>query len=117
MDLAMSAKNRAPINGFIKVLIGEFDRIGKNLSDEQCLSIIKKMHGNAVDLDNLDEAKYLSKYIPKQLSETEIETIIEEIVSNPVNRNIGAIMKHFNMNYKGKVDNKLVSEKAKKVLT
>lgn len=127
-DLKTAMKNKAPITGYIKLVVSELDRISKNvkssdlenghLTDDNCLKELKKLYNNSLEMNELGEAKYLSQYIPKQLSETEIRNEMADYMNtlDVHDLNIGTIMKYFNMNYRGKVDNKLVSQIANEFL-
>jgi len=66
----------------LRVIIGEFNRIGKDLSDEQCIKILKKMMENAKLLNNQIEIDILVKYLPKELNSDELEILIHQIISN-----------------------------------
>jgi uncharacterized protein YqeY len=66
----------------LRVIIGEFNRIGKDCSDEQCIKILKKMMENAKLLNNQIEIDILVKYLPKELNSDELEILIHQIISN-----------------------------------
>ena len=53
----------------------------------------------------------VKKYIPELMGEEKIKQIIEGLDD----RSVPAVMKHFKMNYAGKVDMKLVNETLKKM--
>ena len=53
----------------------------------------------------------VKKYIPELMGEDKIKQIIEGLPD----RSVPAVMKHFKMNYAGKVDMKLVNETLKKL--
>ncbi len=55
------------------------------------------------------QIEVVKKYLPKLLSEEEIVSIISSLQD----KSMPAIMKHFKMNYQGKVDMSLVSKLAK----
>lgn len=114
-DLKNSMKSKSILKDYIKVVLSEFDRIGKDLSDEQSISIIKKLHKNAVQLNNNMEITYLECFLPKLMSENEIETQIAHYINSGIN-NFGQLMGAFNKQFKGKADNKLVSTVTKKLL-
>lgn len=60
------------------------------------------------------EIEILDSYLPSMMSEDEITLIIKSI--KETNPNLGLIMKYFNSNHKGLVDNKLVSKVANLLL-
>jgi len=64
----------------LRVVIGEFDRVGSDISDEDAMKIIRKMYINACDLKNDKEAEILETYLPKMLEPKEIRIIIERTI-------------------------------------
>jgi len=78
----------------LRVVLGEFDRV-RNINDEEALGIIKKMHGNAVDLKNEKEEKVLAAYLPQMLEPKEIKIIVERIIefNNYGPNDMGLVMK------------------------
>jgi len=97
----------------IRVVIGEFNRVGKEVSDQEATAIIKKMVANANEMNNTAEADFLSEYLPKQLSEHDLRNIIQGILSSEHNissmRDIGKIMGILQKEYAGMYDGKLAS--------
>jgi len=116
MKTAMKTKN-APTRDLLRVVIGEFNRIGKEVSDEKALAIIKKMKINADEQKNDFERDVLNSYLPTQLSELELSNIIQEIVSTGVvGSNMGAIMGILKRDYGGTYDGKMASTLVKSFL-
>lgn len=66
----------------LRVVMGEFSREGKELSDEQALKVIKKMHSNAVNLGNEWEKMVLEFWVPKVLTEDATKRLIERVIYN-----------------------------------
>ena len=62
------------------------------------------------------ELSYLEPYLPKMMSSEETKKLLDEFIETQESVNIGSIMKHFNQNYKGLVDNKIVQTLAKEIL-
>ena len=87
-------------------VLGEFDRISKNPTEEQCVSVIKKMVESNILTGQLDENKILEQFLPQQLQEEEIYTIFETENFN----SIAECMKFFKEKYQGRYDGKLVSK-------
>ena len=87
-------------------ILGEFDRISKDPSDQECLKVIKKMIESNILTGQIEENELLSKFIPKQMSDLEIIAIIE----NNNFANIGECMKFFSSNFTGLYDGKKVSK-------
>jgi uncharacterized protein YqeY len=112
LKVAMKESNKEA-KDIIRVVIGEFNRVGKEVSDQEATAIIKKMVANANEMNNTAEADFLSKYLPKQLSEHDLRNIIQGILSSEHNissmRDIGRIMGILQKEYAGMYDGKLAS--------
>lgn len=92
----------------------------KELDDLECLRIIQKTikeleeernsYANAGRVDTANEIeaqrKVLEKYLPQMMSEDEIRKVIQSLDDKAV----PSVMKHFKMNYAGKVDMGMVSK-------
>jgi hypothetical protein len=66
--------------------------------------------GRAEEVQNIETQKALiEKYLPKLMSEEEIRKIIDSLDD----KTIPSVMKHFKLNYDGKVDMSLVSKIAR----
>ena len=82
LDMVSAMKNReAETLSLLRVVAGEFGRIGKELTDEQVVKVLRKMVENATELGNLNEVKILDKYLPKMLGEGQIKEIIAGIIN------------------------------------
>lgn len=114
-DLKQAMKEKLPEKEFIKVVLSEFSRVGKELSDEEALKELTRLKKTAVAMKSAEEIKYLDKYLPKMMGEDEIETQIMHYIDSGID-NIGQIMGAFNQQFRGKADNRLVSQIAKKLL-
>lgn len=79
MVTAMKNKEIDKVN-LLKVLIGEFDRVAKNLSDEEAIRQIRKMYENAKQLNNKFEIDILNEYLPQMISEDELKNIINNTI-------------------------------------
>ncbi|MDD6302632.1 MAG: GatB/YqeY domain-containing protein [Bacillales bacterium] len=81
----------------------------KELADE------KENYARAGRQDSVDsisrQEEVIRKYIPKMLNEDEIRSEIEKLED----KSIPSIMKHFKMNFQGKVEMSLVSKVAKTI--
>lgn len=108
-DLKNSIRDESLPKEYIKVVVSEFDRIGKDLSDEICIKELTKLKKSAVVMNNTQEIEYLDNYLPQLMGEDEIETQICHYIDSGIDTFAG-IMKAFNMQFKGKADNKLVSK-------
>ena len=108
-----------------KVLLANIEakKDGKELGDTEVVQILQKTikelteeKENYVKANNLTEAEniekqkeILVKYLPQMMSEEEIKNII----SNMEDKSIPSVMKHFKLNYAGKVDMSLVNKVAR----
>ena len=114
-DKEMDKKN---FLGLIKGEIQLQEGRGVESTDENILIVLKKLEKSLSqngDENSKKELEYLSPYMPKMMSEDEIRNIIINLKEEGLN-NLGQIMGEFNKNFKGKADNKLVSQVAKEVL-
>lgn len=90
---------------------------GIEATDENVIKVLKKLAKSIKEnIDNGDqdaeqELKWLSPYLPKLMSESEIQKELHLFLSTcPADKmNIGYIMGHFNKNFSGKIDNKILS--------
>lgn len=90
---------------FLRVIIGEFNRVDKVVSDEKALNILKRLYENAKQLNNLLEIQILDEYLPKELSDFDLQKFIEQIVTDYNCKSIGEVMKvlkNSGLNYDGK---------------
>ena len=86
------------------VLLGEFDRVSKNPSDEECTRIIKKLIESNVLCGEFKENEILERFVPQQLCEDTIWDLIDE---NDF-ATIGECMKYFKINHAGLYDGRVV---------
>ena len=83
------------LTSLLRVVLGEFSREGKELSDEQALKVIKKMRDNAVELKNEFEEIELNRYLPSMLELKELREMIKYIIEvNELSgmQNMGRVM-------------------------
>lgn len=106
-----------------QLLIVEANANQKEFGDPQVLEVIQKVLKELSDekegytkVNNLERVAAISHqeevikaYLPKQLSREEIIDIIDSLED----RSMPSVMKHFKMNYAGKVDMSLVSQIAR----
>lgn len=93
---------------------------GEELVDSDCIQILQKTIkelseekenylkvNNTVEANNIQkQADVISVFIPKMMSKEEIKNIIESLDD----KSIPSVMKHFKLNYAGKVEMKDVNE-------
>lgn len=107
---------------FLGVIRGEIQtQKGKGIepTNENVIKIIKKIEKSLIEVGTEEsklELTYLEPYLPKMLSEEETKQILMDFVTTESNKNLGTIMKYFNENYKGVVDNKLVQQLSKQII-
>lgn len=106
-----------------KALDIELKAQGKSATDADLVKVISKSikeldeekesyakAGRDEEVKNiLTQKALIEKYLPKLLSEEEIRKIIDSLVD----KSMPSVMKHFKMNYDGKVDMSLVSKIAR----
>jgi hypothetical protein len=86
----------------LKTLLGEFDRIndGKPLTNDQCMSVIKKFVKNIdislkakynASLEN--EKTFLTQFLPKKATKDQMEEVIDFVLKNNTFKNKMQAMK------------------------
>lgn len=105
-----------------KILLARIDKRekGQLLDDSDIVTILQKMikelgdekenyhkAGNEAEVKNIErQIEIAKKYLPKQLSRDEIKVEISKLDD----KTIPNVMKHFKMNFQGRVDMRLVQE-------
>ena len=118
LKTAMLNKDEAK-KSILRVLIGEFNREGKEVSDEKATAIIKKMVVNANDMGNTSEAALLEVYLPSQMDELELKRVLMNYIMNmdsPSMKDMGIVMAYLKENYSGQYDGKLASTLVRELL-
>ncbi|MDX1284726.1 MAG: GatB/YqeY domain-containing protein [Draconibacterium sp.] len=77
---AMKSKDTETVS-LLRVVAGEFGRVGKDLTDEQALKVIRRMSETAKELGNESEVLILDKYLPQMLGESQITVLAAGIIS------------------------------------
>jgi len=77
-DAMLSKDNN--LRDYLRVVISEFNRIGKELSDEVVKKELSKLRENAKIMSNDYEIKVISKYLPNKISEDETRIIVANII-------------------------------------
>lgn len=105
---------------FLRVVMGEFAREGKELTDKQALEVIKKMYKNATELQNDYEKLVLEYWVPTMLTDEELRDEVEAlIVGNNLysmekfGQTMGLLQKHPK---RSMMDMKIASQFAKEIL-
>lgn len=119
MIAAMKAKDTETVS-LLRVVAGEFGRIGKELSDEEAMKVIRKMSENAKELENQGEVEILDKYLPQMLGDTQVKTIVAGIIqANGYTgmQNMGRVMSTLKTHpMTARIDGKLASQITKELL-
>lgn len=120
MISAMKSRDREIVD-LLRVVKGEFGRVGKDLSDDQAIPVIKKMVENAKELGNENEVLILEKYLPEMLGETQIKVIIAGIIQKnnySGMQDMGKVMKEVKtLRTASQIDGRLASQITKDLLS
>ena len=112
-DLKTAMKNQnEKEKSLLRVIIGEFNRVGKTLSDDEVTKIIKKMKENAIEMHENSEIEILDKYLPQMLSNEDLTIVIENLITeNKITdaKGMGIIMGKLKQKYPNQYDGKLAS--------
>lgn len=112
-DLKTAIKNQSEEKSLLRVIIGEFNRFGKTLSDDEATKIIKKMKENAIEMHNQSEINILDRYLPQMLSTEDLSIVIENLITeNGIVdiKGMGIIMSKLKQKYPNQYDGKLASD-------
>jgi uncharacterized protein YqeY len=118
-DLRLAILNKDTAKrDLLRVVIGEFNRVGKVLTDEKVLDKIKTMKDNAILMNNQVEIQILDEYLPKLLSDEELSEVILKLTENITGmENMGQIMKVLRDKYTGQFDGGKASRMIRERLT
>lgn len=118
---AMKDKN-IPKKLILGVILGEIQNQelrGIESTDENVLSVLKRMEKSLSQTnteESLAELELIKPYLPQLMGKDIINRILSEMIENGVPKNMGELMKAFNLLYKGKADNKVVLEIIKSII-
>jgi uncharacterized protein YqeY len=122
-EFMIAFKNREmEKKNFLGVVRGEIqNEEGRSgiASDEVVLGILKKIEKSLTQTNtdhSLKELDYIKPYLPQMMSESLVRERVEIYINSGLS-NMGQIMGEFNKNYKGLVDNKMLSEIVKEYLS
>lgn len=122
---AMMSKDAKTLS-ILRVLKGEIERIEKgsnnNVTDSDVIKIAKKLSDSIKETGGSeDELVVLAQFIPEPLSEQEISQLVTNIILDNgwvgQMSNMKNVMNYMNENYAGRFDGKLVSDRAKHVIS
>lgn len=118
---AMKEKNEFE-RDFIRVILAEFSRKGKSLSDNEAIEELLKMRNNLRLLSSVQalmEVNFLNIYIPLEMTEEHISevisTLIDEMKLERSIKSMGKLVNEFKSLYPGQ-DGAVVAKLAKKLL-
>lgn len=118
---AMKEKDTLRKNLF-SVLLGEIKNqeiSGVESTDENVLLVIRKMEKTLLQVNTPEsqlEIECIKPFLPSLMSEDKVREILTGLIDSGVSKNMGELMKNFNSQYKGKADNKIVSQVIKELL-
>lgn len=118
---AMKEKDTLRKNLF-SVLLGEIKNqeiSGVESTDENVLLVIRKMEKTLLQVNTPEsqlEIECIKPFLPSLMSEDKVREILTSLIDSGVSKNMGDLMKNFNSQYKGKADNKIVSQVIKELL-
>ena len=118
---AMKEKDTLRKNLF-SVLLGEIKNqeiSGVESTDENVLLVIRKMEKTLLQVNTPEsqlEIECIKPFLPSLMSEDKVREILTNLIDSGVSKNMGELMKNFNSQYKGKADNKIVSQVIKELL-
>jgi len=79
--VAMKAKDVTK-RDLLRVVIGEINRIGKEISDKDVVKILKKMIENATEVGNTSEIYILETYLPTEISDKDIHNVVKYVLNS-----------------------------------
>lgn len=117
LKTAMKEQNEK-VKSLLRVVIGELNRKGKVVGDDQVIAVIKKMIEGAKETGNLDEIPILENYLPQQMSEEDLRKAISGLIYNNsyTAKDMGKVMAALKTTHSGKYDGKLASSITKELL-
>lgn len=124
LKTAMKEQNN-DTKSLLRVVIGEFNRVdtrgreGKEIHDDEAITVLKKMKENALLMNRPDEIEILERYLPKMVGEIELREMIAHIVAGNGITSIsgmGIVMAELKVIYGSAFDGKLASQIVKELL-
>jgi len=115
---AMFAKDEDR-KSLIRVIMSEMSRVGKELTDDEVIKILRKMKENAELMSNKVEISILEDYLPMTLNSTQTKNIIVDLINkNGFSgiKDMGKVMTSLKT-MGGQIDGKLASQITKELLS
>lgn len=107
----------------IRVILAEFSREGKDLTDEKAIKILNKICSDMKTTNtdqSLKERDYIKLFLPQEFTKEEVNTILGDIIyelnldKSP--KNIGILKKEFEKRHPGQ-DGKVIGTFCKELLS
>lgn len=116
-------KDKDPVKkNLFGVILGEIqteELRGISVGDSEVESILRKMIKSLLKIGNeesLLEIEIIEPYLPQLMDDSKIKTILEGFINDGTPKEIGILLKNFNILYNGKADNKVVSRIIKELI-
>lgn len=124
---AMKARNSSAVSAYnaiiSKLMLLKTEKVGTELTEQDSINVVKKVEkelieekegylkgGRVESAEEIDkQLQVVKQYLPQLLSAEEIKAEILKLED----KSIPTVMKHFKLNFAGKVDMKLVQETLK----
>lgn len=119
-------------NNLLSVVIAGANSMAKDskndsATDEQVISVIKKIKKGSVEIyelnkneDSKNEIEILDSYLPSQLSDDDLRNIVfnfvEKIPSDDRSKSMGKVMKYLKEDFDGQYDGKVAGSIVKEVI-
>ena len=123
--------NNSDVKAILRILIGELNQKGKEHSDVDVVTAVKKLIESAKVIISTPEVAggerlatavreiaILEAYMPKQLSESDLRNSISSVATTNsyTIKDMGKVMSYLKENFAGQYDGKLASAIVKKIL-
>ena len=119
VKISMIQKNKDKVL-LLRTVLGELDRIGKKLNDNEVDVVIRRMWTIASEVDNKMETEILEPYLLPRMTDEEIDISVRTIVTMGMYNSpsdIGKVMKDFqDVNTTKPFDGGVVASTARKWL-
>jgi len=105
----------------IRLVLGEFDRISKSISDEDEMKVLHKLKNSEIEIlgysgeTTSSLLEFVKPFLPNQIGEEDIIKWINDNVNFSLLKNknqaIGMVARHFGKEVDGKMVKKIIEEK------
>jgi len=79
---AAMIKRDSELMSFLRVILGEINQKGKDVSDEVSTKILKTMRSNAELMNNPYEIEVIDRYLPAMFTEDQIREVVVKILND-----------------------------------